>query len=510
MISVQNHLPQLSGNKLWFSLLCLSLCASCDLFKPVTDGSNRDRDRTARNDQEDDELDPIGGGRIYNPETGEYEQADDVLVIKMDTIRWREVSTRDYPPITSDGIATDAGEDRPGQVVGEGEFGTQLLSSYNVSLMLPFLTERFDGSDGNLDPNSRWAVQFYSGAKLALDRLDNENTRLKISVYDTKADERALTEAIQRDTGFIQSSHLLMGTVKAECVARVAAYAKAEQIPFVSPFSASTRVTTDNPFYIQVNPSIATHLRAILQHVRDNYNSDQVVLVKRPNDPSENTVAYMQNINQELSGSAYAPRLEELTIDDDSPTMSRTSLSGVMRSGRTTVFILPMLKERDEKEKNFIYAFLRKAYIASQNNGGQVVVYGMRHWQYYDDVNYPYFENLKVHISSEFYTDKYAEDVRDFRENYFKTYNTIPGPEAFRGYDNMLYFGRMLQRHGTKFYEFFNRAQDEALYTTYNIEPVVEIIENNYGREVYGEPIRYENKYVHILKFEDFYFQPAD
>ncbi|MEM1328242.1 MAG: ABC transporter substrate-binding protein [Bacteroidota bacterium] len=508
MISVQNHLPRLSGNNLLLGLLGLMLCASCDLFKPITDDTNRDRDRTSRDSRVDDELDPIGGGRIYNPETGEYEQADDVLVVQMDTIRWREISTRDYPPITSDGVAKGGSDDRPGQVLSEGEFGTQLLSSYNVSLMLPFLTERFDGSDGNLDPNSRWAVQFYSGAKLALDRLDNENMRLKVSVYDTKADERALTETIQRDTGFIQSSHLLMGTVKAECVARMAAFAKAEHIPFVSPFSASTRVTNDNPFYIQINPSIATHLRAILQHARDNYNGDQIVLVKRPNDPSENTVAYMQKLNQELSGSAYAPRLEELTIDDDTPTMTRTDLNGVMRSGRTTVFILPMLKERDAKEKDFIYAFLRKAYIASEN--APVVVYGMRHWQYYDDADYNYFENLKVHISSEFYTDKYDDDVRDFRQAYFDAYKTIPSPEAFRGYDNMLYFGRMLQRHGTKFYEFFNRAQDRALYTNYNIEPIVEIEENNYGREVYGKPIRFENKFVHILKFEDFYFQPAD
>lgn len=505
MILVQNLLQLLSGSKISAAFLLIVLCSACQLFRPAQES---DRDRRDRTEEQDEELDPIGGGVIYNPETGEYEKADDVLVQAMDTIRWRDVSSRDYPPITSEGLNEGLREDRPGQVLEEGEFGTELLSSYNVSLLLPFLTDRFDGSESSLDPNSRWAVQFYSGAKLALEDLDAENTRLKVSVYDTKADPRTLQEVLQRDTGFIQSSHLLMGTVKSECVEQMSKYSKAQQIPFVSPFSASTRVSGENPFYIQVNPSIAAHLSAIIEHARLNYNSDQIVLVSKANDASQSMVEYIQQINADLAGSSYAPKLEELIIDDNSATLSRTNINPLLRNGRTTVFILPMLKDRDEKEKEFIYAFLRKAYLASRNN--PVVIYGMRHWQYYDDVDYNYYENLKVHISSEFYTDRYTEDVQQFRQRYYDSYKTAPSPEAFRGYDNMLYFGRMLKKHGTKFYEFFDREENEMLHTVYKIEPITSIIEDRRGREIYGKPERYENKFVHILKFEDFYFQPAE
>ncbi|MEL6945899.1 MAG: hypothetical protein AAFO82_24860, partial [Bacteroidota bacterium] len=162
MISVRNLLQQLNGNSFLVFLLSVFFFSSCELFKPIQ--GTRDKDK----EEKEEELDPIGGGRIYNPETGEFEETPEVLVDKMDTIRWREISTREYPPITTEGVLTDNSGGGRDVLIGEGEFGTQLLRSYNVSMMLPFLTDRFDGSDPNLDPNARWAVQFYTGAKLAM------------------------------------------------------------------------------------------------------------------------------------------------------------------------------------------------------------------------------------------------------------------------------------------------------------------------------------------------------
>ncbi|MEL6721547.1 MAG: ABC transporter substrate-binding protein, partial [Bacteroidota bacterium] len=318
MISVRNLLQQLNGNSFLVFLLSVFFFSSCELFKPIQ--GTRDKDK----EEKEEELDPIGGGRIYNPETGEFEETPEVLVDKMDTIRWREISTREYPPITTEGVLTDNSGGGRDVLIGEGEFGTQLLRSYNVSMMLPFLTDRFDGSDPNLDPNARWAVQFYTGAKLAMEKLNSEGINLKVSVYDTRANALALNEILQRDTGFIQSSHLIMGTVRGECVKRMADYAGDQQIPFVSPFSASSSVTrgNPNPYYLQINPSLTTHLRELVKHAKDNYNSDQLVLVAPGNNNrAKDRLRYLQMVNAELAGSTYVPRLEELIIDDETPTL---------------------------------------------------------------------------------------------------------------------------------------------------------------------------------------------
>ena len=188
MISVRNLLQQLNGNSFWAFLICILFLSSSELIKPVQGNKGKDKEEV------EEDLVTIGCGRIYNPVTGDFEESPEVMVDKMDTIRWKEISTREYPPITTEGVLVDNSGEGRNVVIGEGEFGTQMLRSYNVSMMLPFLTDRFDGSNPNLDPNARWAVQFYTGAKLAMEKLSAEGVNLKISAYDTRANALALNE----------------------------------------------------------------------------------------------------------------------------------------------------------------------------------------------------------------------------------------------------------------------------------------------------------------------------
>ncbi len=493
MTSVQNLPLLLSGNKTTIiGLFCLALLSSCDLFKPLQVPPSTEKE------EKEEDLGEIGGGRVYNPETGEFESADDVLVEKMDTIRWRDISTTSYPPITSEGATADTDDG----VIAEGERGTIYLESYNVGILLPFFTDRFNEREENLDRRSLWAIEFYSGAKLALDQLNTEGINLNISVYDTKADARATEQLLRNEMEFLPNAHLLMGTVRGENAKIVANYAKENKIPFISPFSASSGVTNDNPYYIQVNPTLGTHLERITKHLRDNYNSDQVIIVTQNDRSQFDRMQYIQQVNSALAGSDFAPTFEHLTISDDSPNLASTDLTKFVRTGRETVFFLPLWED-----KQFIYAFLRKAFIANQNN--PVVIYGMPQWKSFEDVDYNYYENLSVHISSEFYIDLYKTDIRAFKKRYFDTYGKVPSAESYRGYDDMLYFGRMLNQRGTNFTAFFEEEQQAYFHTKFEFAPVAEETQNTRRNEL-PTTKRIENKFVHILKFENFYFQPVN
>jgi ABC-type branched-subunit amino acid transport system substrate-binding protein len=299
-------------------------------------------------------------------------------------------------------------------------------------------------------------------------------------------------------------SHLLLGTVKPDCVVATANFAKENKIPFVSPFTASGSITTENPYYIQINPTLRAHLKALVKHARFNYNSDQILVVVPDNPDAISRMKVIQELNAELAGDAYAPKFEEVIIKDKSPNLDKLNLSTLIRKGRETVFLLPIWENKD-----FIYAFLRKAYVTDLQN--QIVIYGMRQWQSktFEDMEFSYLENLEVHISSEYFVDGYAPDVREFKRRYFEVYGTSPSQDAFRGYDNMLYFGRMLNKHGTKFYEFFEEEKLPYFHTKYQFEPVTKASTTNIRNEQYGPTERYENGFIHILKFTDFYFQPV-
>jgi len=490
MISVRNLLPRLNGNSAIFALLvlCFITTSACDFFRPA---QTPDRDR-----EEDEELDVISGGRVLNPETGEYEEVGKVVVANMDTIEWREIPTSQYPPITSDDVSEPITSDQPIRV---GEEGTEFLESYNVSLMLPFLTNRFNPNSPELYENSSWAVHFYAGAQLAFEKLEAEGVKLNVNVFDTEASDQKVRSTIDQDAR-LAASHLILGGVRKSNVVILSEYAKRNSIPYASPYNASAEITSSNPYYIQINPTLITHLESITSHALESHDPDQIVLVVQ-NEPEEIArLEYIQKAHQRLAGTTDVPAFEEVVVESDN-NFQNLDITPLIRKGEETVFIIPSWSD-----KNFVYSFLRKAFVA--NRFDPVVVYGMPQWQEYDDVDYNYYENLQLYISSANHLDTYAPDVKEFRQRFYQKYGTLPNQQAFMGYDDMLYFGRMLDEYGTKFHLFLDREDEELLHVRFQFEPVVD---SPSGRlESFRQFDRYENKFVYILGFEDYHYEPKN
>jgi len=493
MTSVRSLLPQLNGNSAVFAVLLLFALSTtaCDLFRPAQDpGRNRN--------EGEEELDVISGGRVFNPETGEYEEVGEVVVENMDTINWRFIPPSQYPPITSEEVGDEADSDQP-VVIGRGEQDTEFLESYNVSLMLPFLTNRFNPNSPTLYDNSSWAIHFYAGAKLAFNKLEAEGVQLNVNVFDTEASEQTVQSLIDQNSS-LEKSHLILGGVQKSNVMIFAEFAKRKGVPYASPYNASAEISSSNPFYIQINPTLVTHLESITSHALESYDPDQIVLVVQ-NEPEEIArLEYIQQAHQRIAGTSDVPEFEEVIVDGGN-NFQNLDLSPLIRKGKETVFIVPSWSNT-----NFIFSFLRKAFVA--NRFDPVVVYGMPQWQSYEEVDYNFYETLQLYISSANHIDTYAPDVKEFRQSFFNTYGTLPREEAYMGYDDMLYFGRMLQEYGTKFHLFLDREEQELLNTRFQFEPVVD---SPSGRlESFRQFDRYENKFVYILGFEEYHYEPKN
>jgi hypothetical protein len=79
-------------------------------------------------------------------------------------------------------------------------------------------------------------------------------------------------------------------------------------------------------------------------------------------------------------------------------------------------------------------------------------------------------------------------------------------PEAFAGYDQMIYFGRMLANFGPNLRDNLERNPGKGLHTGFVFTRMV----NNapFSNEQYAPTQRYENQFVHILEFSGFQFKP--
>jgi hypothetical protein len=177
-------------------------------------------------------------------------------------------------------------------------------------------------------------------------------------------------------------------------------------------------------------------------------------------------------------------------------------LQSYVNPGRTTVFLVPSYKS-----ETFVYALLRKLAIG-RKAGDRIVVYGLPTWQNFGRIDFDYYENLNVHVSSGSFVDSYNPEVRLFKKKYFERYKIAPEDEAVLGYDVTMFTGRMLQKYGTKFPLSLDKEEAKYLQSTMLFEPVIE--NPTFNDNMINKVDYFENKFVHILKFDNYYFQPAD
>ncbi len=467
---------------MFFVLIFFSIfVTSCEWFKPARD-SDKEKVYT------DEDMDELQGTKVFDPETGEWRTVREVHG-KIDTVQWTDLPEKDYPPIISDGSWPGTANNNDGGVASGGD--------YDVSLILPFLANQ--SSLGEIDENSYWAIHFYAGAKMAYEDLAKDGASLNIKVSDSEGAtgkvSRLLLESSTKD------AELIIGPYKRNNVRLVESFSKRNGTPLVVPFTAQLGMANGNPNYIQMNPSLESHCQAITRHARAAYDTENIVLVAQDRPEEKARFAYFQAENEKINGSIIGSRFREFVVGRGSDNQIEIDIAPYITQGETSVFLVPSWSS-----ESFIYSLLRVLMI-EQAKGEEIVVYGMPMWMDFDQIDYEFYQKLNVHVSSASYIDNGDERVRQFKNKFFQEYGTIPKEEAYLGYDAMLYFGKMLDQYGTTFPQSIDRQPYDVLHGRFEFERVV--LEPEQHKEDLNYFDQLENKFVHILQFQDFQFQPA-
>ena len=469
-------------------LVLLVSITACDSLKKIQEPDKPNKETQ----QDNEELDEIQGKRVYNPETGNYEVVTDVTGT-LDTVAWSEpVEETVTPPISSE--ATQAGQGL------DFEENTTHLNTYNIVLALPFLADRFNEEEQKIDRRSIPALNFYEGAKMAMDVLSGEGVNLDVSVLDTKAKEVTTTQLT--NSYDLQNAQLVIGTFRNSTAKVMANFAKNSEITFVSPIFPHQDLSTDNPFFIQLNPSQQTHAEAIMQHAKSKFQPNQIVVFGRNTASERRLMDYYLDAHYAIEGSTDADSIKLVVIDDESPSLENTDFEPYMDDINTTAFIIA------SSSQSFVYAMLRNIDLVKEDRS--IVVYGQPRWKDFTQISYQYYETMNIHITSEAYLNPDSYEVQTFKEEFYSKYGMPPTTEAFKGYDATLYFGRLLKEFGTGFKFKIDQNPYEGLHTNYNIQRIVTTPRT--GAE--GDALNYYdqlmNKHLNILEFSGYQFRKAD
>jgi ABC-type branched-subunit amino acid transport system substrate-binding protein len=398
----------------------------------------------------------------------------------MDTLRWTPAPGV-KPPIGNPSGTTDLPPATP--YTGQ---------TYRLAFLLPFLTNQADPESQTVPERSNLALQFYAGAGLALQKLSTEEgLNLSVDVFDTQSSDADFQRLLSNPR--IDKAQVVIGPIRPSHVSLMAERIKQTHQILLSPESPNMDLTNRNPDFIQINPSLRAHCAAITRYVLERHRPDAVTLVCKQKEADR--LPYFQQSN--APGNT---RFAELIVPDAAANFDNIDLRPYFRSGRTAVFILPTWASQD-----FLMAFLRKLHTTRGNT--RVEVYGMPQWRNFENIEPEYFAEMNVHVTSASHIDRSSNEAREFRQAFYDANGTVPNDDAYNGYDVTMFAGKMLKKYGLSFPQRLASEEFEGLHGKFQFAKVFATgaVDDRVNQYDY-----LENIFVHILKFQNFKFQPAE
>ena len=450
MILVQNRLQPLSGNKLFLLLvLCMFLVSSCKTKKKVT--SNQ-------------------GPRTTTEQTNRPGPKS-----KVDTIRWTEE------------VLTNS---NTGSVVTTQSNPEDLRSSYKITLLIPFESSRYEPEQflAKESAGNRFA-NYYNGVKLALEKLEAQGANFTVKVLDSESGD--FSSKLKNLT----DQDVIIGPYNRDQLKETASFCRKNEIVNVSPWQASSKIASDNPFHLQLRPNQTAYYDAMLTDALNKYNASDIYMVGRDSKRDKGRINYFQKTALAILNQKSPPKpLNEYFVDVDSLINDAITYDSIFVENKTSVVLFPQWSSEDE---SFLYSCLRKLAIEKGNNN--FVVYGMPIMIDSDKITYDFFQNLDIHCTRAKWVDKTDAKVVDFRRFYFQRYNALPLDDALDGYDMMMFIGSNLDKYGKTFQYSLDKDQAEYLQTSFDIQKVT--LDKSAQLDNFNQIDYFENRKLDIVRF---------
>lgn len=284
---------------------------------------------------------------------------------------------------------------------------------YNIALFLPF----------NLDSTATYnkavvnaALEYYMGAKLALDSLERMGMKCNFYVYDYQSKTETIQQHLAK-TEF-KTMDLIFAPFQQAEAEIVCNWAKTNKVRCVLSVALSAKLYQGNRYVYALNPDNDVLVRQLAKHIYDLHTNQQIVIVKSGKAEEEWLSKLFLTAFKELPVKSSRPRVIEADWN---------TYKNYEKIGNPVQFIVLS----NDKEK--VLALLER-YKTSQN----ISVYGMRDWSDWKEINATYANKYNFYYASGTYFDYQEPKVEAFHKLYRKNYNSDLTRTACLGYDVVL------------------------------------------------------------------------
>lgn len=306
---------------------------------------------------------------------------------------------------------------------------TQWTKGYlDVAVLLPFRLDEFSTSKRR---SNQFAYDYYLGLTVAKEQLQMEGITVNLWAYDVSNDAKSMQEIA--DNKNFQLSDMVIGPLYAGTFDVAADFVSGSNAIMLNPLSTDASLLKSGNIYLG-HPSITFQTQKAAQWMRTL-------------SPGLNTVIYYGNTAKDSAMAAsYATEWKAkggkvMGISKIQP--DRESLEGkvtLIETNKPAHIALfssdgesggNLIEVLNGRKLNTLPVLATSTSFNSQQS--RLSRYGAR-----------------LTLIDADYVDREKETIRQFQKNYYNKTSTFPSVYSYQGYDQLLFFGRMLSKYKDK------------------------------------------------------------
>lgn len=332
----------------------------------------------------------------------------------------------------------------------------------NIALILPLNYEEVDKltfTKFNIDEKKRQRyacfeyINFYEGARIALDELEKQGYSVNCYVYDMgENDTERMREVLQSEQ--MRNMDLIIPLVFRQPFLIAAKFASDNKIPIVNPMSSDMSILS-NPYTFKIRPSAATEVETVVRYLRANHSEDNILILHDGKSDVKPMIDYYEQL---LTNSTMV-----WTIMDYTKYASK--LSSKLSTSKKNFVISLIGREKNGEAEAFARRLLST--LSSKPNAG-VSLMGDYSWTEFATVDLELLNSFDFHFVFSYLNDYTNANFVNFVKIFRKHFKTEPDKfYAALGYDIMTFFVQSLIENGEDFAQNPNIGNQNTMINPY-------------------------------------------
>lgn len=352
-----------------------------------------------------------------------------------------------------------------------------------VALLLPFSIDANDSAMVRAkEPKGMYAVtdaavQFYAGARMALDSMERQGMSVDLSVFDV-GEDAATWAPVLKDPA-VRDAELCIGPFHRAAIEQLTRLAPSAHV--VCPAPQSNKVLLGNPNVSKVLSGRPDQLQQLARYVAVHHARDNIILCSAEI-PSDKEIREQLFRALQEALAMQKGKLRDTVVVVRSTKREIADVAAKLSASQNNVVVAA------SEDVEYVTALVRK--LADLADDKRIALYGLNSWMGMETLEGPQLEKLRTCIPASTWVDHNDPRVSRFVREYRSRYQNEPGEYAFLGFDVSYFYLTALHAFGPTFPDHFQEVSTAPLHMAFKLMKA-------------GTENGYRNENAVILQYQD-------